>query len=92
MITYRSNGSVKRSPSSHNHESNIVAVEALKTVEAIKTDEVTSSGIQHSMATISIPAALKIPSKESLSKIVRRKRKISEVDFSGSVHTTRGEP
>ena len=47
-----------------------------KTIGAIKlqstqTDEVTSSVIQHS--TISIAAAVKLSSKEALSKIVREK-------------------
>ena len=41
--------------------------------------------------TISIAAAVKLPSKESLSKIVRRKRKIEEVDFTESICTTRGQ-
>ena len=40
---------------------------------------------------ISIAAAVKLPSKEALSKIVRRKRKIAEVDFSESIYTTRGQ-
>ena len=96
MITYIGSGSVKKPPSSHNHHADTASVEAAKTIGAIKlrstqTDDVTSSVIQYSTSAISIPAAVKLPSKEALSKIVRRKRKIAEVDFTESVNTTRGE-
>ena len=74
----------------------MASIEAVKTVEAIKlrstlTDEVTSSVIQNSTNSISIAASVKLPSKESLSKIVRRKRKLQEVDFYEPLHTTRGQ-
>ena len=87
---------MKKVPSSHNHQADTSSVEAAKTIEAIKirstqTDDVTSSVIQHSTSSISIAAAVKLPSKESLSKIVRRKSKIAEVDFTESVYTTRGQ-
>ena len=40
---------------------------------------------------MSIPAAVNLPSKNSLSKIVRRKRRAPDEDFFESVHNTRGE-
>ena len=49
-----------------------------------------SSVINKSTESISILVAVKLQSKESLSKIVRRKRKATESDFFDSVHTTRG--
>ena len=96
MVTYIVSGSIKKAPSSHNHQPDTASVEAAKTIGAIKlrstqTDDVTSSVIQHSISSISIAAGLKLPSKESLSKIVRRKRKIAEVDFTESIYTTRGQ-
>ena len=96
MVTYIVSGSVKKAPSSHNHQPDTASVEAAKTIGAIKlrstqTDDVTSSVIQHSTSSISIAAGLKLPSKESLSKIVRRKRKIAEVDFTESIYTTKGQ-
>ena len=96
MITLRANGSVKKSPLTHSHQPDLASIEAVKTVEAIKlrstlTEEVTSSVIQNSTNSISIAAALKLPSKESLSKIVRRKRKHEEVDVDEPLYTTRGQ-
>ena len=96
MITLRTNGSVKKSPLTHSHQPDLASIEAVKTVEAIKlrstlTEEVTSSVIQKSTNSISIAAALKLPSKESLSKIVRRKRKHEEVDVDAPLYTTRGQ-
>ena len=75
MITYIGSGSVKKAPSSHNHHADTASVEAAKTIGAKKlrstqTDDVTSSVIQHSTSAISIAAAVKLRSKESLSKIV----------------------
>ena len=53
MITYTVSGSVKKAPSSHNHQLDTASVEAAKTIGVIKlrstqTDDVTSSVIQHS--------------------------------------------
>ena len=79
MITFIVSGLVKKAPLNHNHQADIASIEAAKAIEAVKqrstqTDEVTYSVIQHSTSSISIAAAVKLPSKESLSKIVRRKR------------------
>ena len=96
MTTLRINESVKNHPSSHNHPPDVSSVEAAKAIDEIKlkatlTDETTSSVINKCTESISISAAVKLPSKTSLSKIVRRKRKAAESEFFGSVHTTRGQ-
>ena len=57
IITYIVSGSVKKSPSSHNHEADITSVEAIKTIETIKlrstqTEDMTSSVIQHTTSSI----------------------------------------
>ena len=96
MTTFRLDESVKKHPSSHNHPTDLSSVEAARTIEEIKsrailTDETTSSVINKCTESISITTAVKLPSKESLSKIVRRKRKATELDFFDSVHTTRGQ-
>ena len=75
MITNIVSSSVKKVPSCHNHQADTASVEAAKTIGAIKlrstqTDDVTSSDIQQSTRSISIAAAVKLPSNESLSKIV----------------------
>ena len=89
-------GCIKNPPSTHTHSHDSVAIEAVKTIGDIKlrstlTEEPTSSVIQNSTKFISIPAGVKLPSKNSLSKIMRRKRRAPDDDFSESVHTTRGE-
>ena len=81
MITYIVSGSIKKPPSSHNHQPDTAYVEAAKTIGAIKlrstqNDDVTYSVIQYSTGSIYIAAGLKLPSKESLIKIVRSKRKL----------------
>ena len=96
ITTYKSNGSVKKPPSIHNHPPDNVALETARTIGEIKvrstlTEEATSSVIQNCTKSISIAAAVKLPSKQNLAKIVRRKRKAPEEDFSESVHTTRGQ-
>ena len=60
-------------------------------MRATLTEEATSSVIQNYIKSISIAAAVKLPSRQNLAKIVRRKRKAPEEDFSEYVHTTRGE-
>ena len=95
MITDRIDGSVKEYPSQHNHAPDILSIEAAKTIDDIKfrsslTDETTSAVIYNCTQTISLGASVKLPSKECLSKIVRRKRKAPEEDLFGSVQTTRG--
>ena len=96
MITDRIDGSVKKYPSQHNCAPDISSIEAAKTIDDIKfrsllTDETTSAVINNCTQIISLAASVKLPSKECLSKIVRRKRKAPEVDLFGSVHTTRGQ-
>ena len=77
----------KNSPFTHTHSPDSAAIEAVKTIGDIKlgsalTEEPTSSVIQNSTKYMSIPAAVKLPSKNSLSKIVRRKRRAPDEDFS----------
>ncbi|KAI6647456.1 hypothetical protein LOD99_12452 [Oopsacas minuta] len=74
------------------HAENVISSTAIEEIKsrAILIDETTSSVINKCTESISIPAAVKLPSKESLSKIVRRKRKATELDIFDSVHTTRG--
>ena len=96
ITTHRVSGCIKKPPSTHTHSPDSAAIEAVKTIGDIKlrstlTEEATSSVIQNSTKYISIPAAVKLPSKNSLSKIVRRKRRAPDDDFFESVHTTRGQ-
>ena len=96
ITTYKSDGSVKKTPTIHNHPPDNVALETARTIGEIKmratlTEEATSSVIQYCTKSISIAAAVKLPSKQNSAKIVRRKRKAPEEDFSESVHTRRGE-
>ena len=84
ITTHRVSGCMKKPPSTHKTFGDIKLRSTL-------TEEPTSSVIQNSTKYISIPAAVKLPSKNSLSKIVRRKRRTPDDDFFESVHTTRGQ-
>ena len=73
ITTHRVSGCIKKPPSTHTHSPDSAAIEAVKTIGDIKlrstlTEEATSSIIQNSTKYISIPAAVKLPSKNSLSK------------------------
>ena len=86
ITTHRISGCIKNPPSTHTHSPDSAAIEAVKTIGDIKlrsalTEEPTSSVIQNSTKSMSIPAAVNLPSKNSLSKIVRRKRRAPDEDF-----------
>ena len=87
---------MEKSPLTHSVQPNLASIEVVKTVEAIKlrstqTGEDSSSVILNSINSISIAASLKLTSNKSLSKIVRRKRKLLGIDFYPPLHTTRGQ-
>ena len=87
---------MKKNHTIHNHPPDNVALETARTLGEIKvratlTEQATSSVIQNCTKSIFIAAAVKLPSKHNLNKIVSRKRKAPEEDFLESVHTTRGQ-
>ena len=66
-------GCIKNPPSTHTYSPDTAAIEDVKTIGDIKlrstfTEESTSTVIQNSTKYISFPAAVKLPSKNSLSK------------------------
>ena len=68
VTTHRISGCIKNPSSSHTHSPDFSAIKAVKTIGDIKlrsalTEEPTSSVIQTSTKYMSIPAAVKLPSK-----------------------------
>ena len=87
---------IRKPPSIHSHPPDAARVIAVKTMTAVKqraatSQEATSTVINICTQDVPLSAAVAIPSKDNLARVIRRKRQAPDGDDIQIMHTTRGQ-